>query len=41
MSTWNFTVPFSDEEIEEAEEALYGYEEDFRDDLGYEVYGED
>ena len=40
MSTWNAYIPFSEEEIQEAEEALYGYEEDAHDDLGYEVYGD-
>lgn len=39
MSTWNFDLPFTDEEIEEVEELL-GYEEDSHDDLGYEVYGD-
>ena len=41
MTTWNFTLPFSDEDVAEYEAYLdEEYPDDPRDDLGYEVYGD-
>lgn len=40
MSSWNFYFDATDDLNEEEVDYLLEYEEDFHDDLGYEVYGE-